>query len=333
MKKITTLLLMLLLVFSMTACTQDATKEAAPEATQAETVETEAVSEESSQEASEESAEDLETVYPLTIVDSSDKEIVIEKKPEKVITLAPSLTEVIYAIGAEDTLKGRTNYCTYPPEVSEIASVGTLRSPSIETIAEISPDLIIASTHFKEETMTQLNDLGLTVVVLNPQDSFEGVYEVIEKTGLILDAQEEAQAVIADMQQRVNAVEAAVKDLEPTNVYYVVGFGEYGDYTAGAGTFIHHMIGMAGGDNAAADMEGWKYNLESLVEKDPYMLICSENNDAKAGIEAANGYMDLTAVKEGRLFEIDNNLLDRQGPRLAEGLEALAKLLHPEAFN
>lgn len=326
MKKLSVFLMMLMLVFTLSACAQEATQEVVQEQA------VEGAKTEVTEEAAVTETVSYATEYPLTIVDHLDREVVIENKPSKVITIAPSLTEAIFALDAGDMLKGRTDYCTYPPEVNDVQSVGSLKDPSIETIAEIAPDIIFASTHFQEETMKKLENLGFTVVILSAQDSFEGVYDVIEKTGLIIDEQEKAMELVNGMKAKVEKVEMAIQGLEPTQVYYVVGFGEYGDYTAGAGTFIDQMISMAGGVNVAGDTEGWSYSLEKLVEKDPYMLICSMYYDTKAGVEAANGYKDLTAVKEGRLMEIDNNLLDRQGPRLADGLEALAKLLHPDAF-
>ena len=116
-------------------------------------------------------------------------------------------------------------------------------------------------------------------------------------------------------------------------MYYVVGFGKSGDFTAGKDTFIGNMIEIAGGKNAADDAIGWKYSVEKLVEKDPDVLICSKFFDTKKGIEATTGYKDLKAVKNGNLLEVDDNTITRQGPRLAEGLEAMAKLIHPELFK
>jgi len=326
MKKLSVLFMMMVIMLTFAACGQ-VTQE---ELVESNVVESEVVEVENAPKTEE--VVEMATQYPVTIVDHFDRQVVIESKPLKVISLAPSLTETVFALDAGEVLKGRTDYCTYPEQVNDVQAVGSLKDPSIETIAEIAPDVIFASTHFQTETMTKLEDLGFKVVILSAQDTFEGVYDVIEKAGIVLDKQEQAQNLVTDMKDKVNTVELAIKDLEPTPVYYVVGFGEYGDYTAGAGTFIDQMITMAGGANAASDTEGWSYSLEKLVEKDPYMLLCSKYYDTKAGIEMANGYKDLTAVKEGRLLEIDNDLLDRQGPRLADGLEALAKLLHPEAF-
>lgn len=273
------------------------------------------------------------TVYPFIIVDSFNREVRIEQEPKKIISIAPNITETMFAIGAEDKLIGRTDFCDYPKESKHIESIGSIYNPSIEKIAELDPDLVIASTHFKKEILEKLEDLHIKVVVLYGSESFDGAYETIEKVSTIVNRREEGKLVIDDMKNTVEDVINRIKDLEKPSVYYVLSYGKGGDYTAGKGTFISQLIEMAGGENVASDVEGWKYSLESLIEKDPYILICSKYFDTKEGIEKANGYKDLTAVKEGRVFEIDNNLLDRQGPRLAEGLKDLAEIIHPSAFK
>lgn len=271
--------------------------------------------------------------YPMTIVDSYEREVVIEEEPQTVVSVAPNITEAIYAIGAGDKLIGRTDYCDYPAEVSDVESVGSLTDPSIEKIVELDPDIVVASTHFQKEVLEKLEEAGIKVVVLYGEESFEGVYETIDKLGKVMNREANAQEVVDGMKAKVEDVKSKVEGLEKPSVYYVVGYGESGDFTATKETFIAQMIEMAGGTNAADDAEGWKYSLEKLVEKDPDVLVCSKYFDSKAGIESANGYSDLRAVKEGKLYEIDNNKLDRQGPRLADGLEELAELLHPEAFK
>lgn len=273
------------------------------------------------------------TVYPLTIEDSFGNSVVLEKKPDKIVSVAPSITETIFALDAEELLVGRTDYCDYPMETSAIASIGTLKDPNIEKIVELGTDLVIASTHFSDEVYKKLNELGIQVIVLNPNDSFEGVYGVIETLGEITDSNDEANVLNEGMMKKVSEVQTKVKGLEAPSVYYVVGFGEYGDFTSGGGTFISEMIKMANGNNIASDVEGWSYSVEKVVEHDPDLLIVSKYNEAKAGIIEANGYKDLGAVTQGKVFEIDNNLIDRQGPRLAEGFEALARIIHPDAFK
>lgn len=273
------------------------------------------------------------TSYPITITDSYDREVTIDKKPERIISIAPNITETIVALNAQDRLVGRTEFCDYPESVSSIESIGTLQEPNIEKIAELKPDIVIASTHFKKESLEKLEQLDIKVVVLYGEESFDGVYETIEKVSKVIGEEEAGNKIVTDMKSKVENVLNKVKDAKKPAVYYVVGFGQYGDYTSGKDTFIAQLIDMAGGTNAANDVEGWKYSVEKLVEKNPDILICSKFFDSKAGIIKTNGYKDLTAVKEGKLFEIDNNLLDRQGPRLAEGLEELAKIIHPELFK
>ncbi|SFN32449.1 ABC transporter substrate-binding protein [Proteiniclasticum ruminis] len=279
------------------------------------------------------SGNSLNTEYPLTITDSTGNEVTIPEKPMNVVSLAPSITETFFALGVEELLVGRTEYCDYPSEVSGIESIGTLQEPNIEKIAELEADLVIASTHFKEEAQKKLEELGITVLVLNPNDSFEGVYDVIGKMGTVLDAQSKAEEIVDSMKEKVSSVEEKVKELSSPSVYYVVGYGEYGDYTAGKGTFISEMIERAGGINVADDVEGWSYSLEKLVEHDPQIILVSKYYETKSGFISTEGYKELTAVKEEKVMEIDSNLIDRQGPRLADGFEALAKAIHQDDFR
>jgi iron complex transport system substrate-binding protein len=273
------------------------------------------------------------TTYPLKIKDSYNREVTIEKEPKRVISIAPNITETVYALEKKEVLVGRTDYCDYPSEVSSVQSIGTLKSPNLEKITELKPDLVIASTHFSEDTLKKLQELAIPVVVLYGSENFEGSYDTIDKLGQVLNANEKATSIISTMKQKVASVEEKVKGKSQPSVYYVVGFGESGDFTATGDTFIAQMIKMAGGKNVAEEGANWKFSLEKLVEKDPQMVIVSKNYDTKSGFMGAKGYKELTAVKNNKVFEIDDNLLNRQGPRLAEGLEALAKLIQPDAFK
>lgn len=312
-KKIISLIIMVMLVISFSACSP--------------------VNEKQEEQPQEPQQATNETTYPLTITDSHNREVNIEREPTKIVSVAPNITETIFALEESEKLIGRTDFCDYPEKVKNIESIGSLTEPNIEKIADLKPDLIIASTHFNEDVLKKLEELGLKVIVLYGEESFDGVYNVIGKIGKILNAKSKADKIISDMKVKVTNVQEKVKDVARPSVYYVVGFGEYGDFTAGKDTFINQMIEIAGGKNAADDVEGWKYSLERLIEKDPDILICSMSGNEKKQIMSANGYKDLTAVKEGKLFEIDKNLLERQGPRLADGIEALAKIIHPELFK
>lgn len=271
--------------------------------------------------------------FPVTITDSYGRQVTLDKKPERIISIAPNITETIAALNATDRLVGRTEYCDYPESIKSVDSIGTLQEPNIEKIVELKPDIVIASTHFKKEVVEKLEQMNVKVAVLYGAETFDGVYETIGNVAKLIGEEETGAKIVSDMKKKVSDVTEKVKNADKPKTYYVVGFGQTGDYTAGKGTFIGELIGMAGGTNAADDVEGWKYSLEKIVENDPDIMICSKFFDSKKGIEATNGYKDLRAVKEGKLFEIDNNILDRQGPRLADGLEELAKIIHPELFK
>jgi len=275
---------------------------------------------------------DGKTQYPLTIKDSNGEDVTIDKEPSKVVSLGPNITETIFAVGAESKLVGRTDFCDYPEEAKKVQAVGKLTDPSIEKIAELKPDLVFASTHVKPEAEKKLKELGIKVVYLYSEESFEGVYKTIGDVGKILNSQQGSDKVVADMKAKVAMVQDKVKGLNKPTLYYVVGYGK-SQFTAGKDTFIGKIIEMAGAKNTADDATGWSYSLEKLIEKNPDILVCSMYFDSKKGIQAAEGYKDLKAVKGGKLYEIDNNMLDRQGPRLADGLYELAKIVHPEAFK
>lgn len=268
--------------------------------------------------------------YPVTVKDSEGSEIMIETEPEKVISLAPNITEMIFVLGAGDKLVGRTDYCDYPKEALEITSIGTLQEPDIEKIVSLEPDLVIASTHFSEESEKQLSDLGIKVLVLYEEHEIDGVYTMLETLGTVINAQEKSLKAVNDMKAVMDETKEVVSGLEAPSVYYVVGFGEYGDYTAGGDTFISQLITLAGGENIAKEVQGWSYSLESLVAADPDIILI--DNTMKDAFISADHYKDLSAVKNGMVFGIDKSILERQGVRNAEGVRTIAEIFHADAF-
>jgi iron complex transport system substrate-binding protein len=302
----------------------DATEASETEATEA----TEATKSDAAAASSTENT--AETLYPVEVIDSNGDVITIESEPEKVVSVAPNLTELMYELGAEDKLVGRSDYCDYPAEVVDIPSVGTIYEPNIETIIEMEPDVVIVSTHFDDDNTAKLTELGIPVVTLYEEENVEGVYDMITTLGTVINKNAEAAECVADMQATIADVEAAVDGLDEPTVYYVVGYGEYGDYTATGETFIAGMLDIAGGDNIAKDATGWSYSLESLIEADPDIIVISEYS--KDDFMSQEAYSELSAVKNGNVYTLDTNMLDRQGYRNAEGILELAKIFHPEAF-
>ncbi len=270
--------------------------------------------------------------YPMTIKDNSGMSVVIDKEPEKVVSLSPVTTEIIAAVGGLDKLVGRTSYCDYPKEIKDIDEIGDLITVNIEKIVELEPDLVIGSAYLDQGVRDQLENAGITVVTIYTEDSFEGTYKDIETIGKILGKVKEAEKVVAEMKAKVVSIkERVAKAKTEPSVYFVVGFGAGGEFTATGDTFIHEMIEIAGGKNIAYDGVQWSFSLEKIVERKPELVIYSSVLD-KNELISSNGYKDLDSIRNGDVFSIEANLIERTGPRLAEGLEELVKLIHPELY-
>ncbi|MDC7124259.1 MAG: ABC transporter substrate-binding protein [Spirochaetales bacterium] len=240
----------------------------------------------------------------------------------RVVSLAPNITEIIFALGKGDTLVGRTDYCNYPAETADIPSIGSIMEPNIEKIIELEPDLVIASTHAPEKAAELIEKAGIRVNYYYNEGSFEGVYNLITSVAKDVGAESIAEKINADIKKRFAIVKNKAADIQnrPT-VYYVVGFGDGGDWTAGGKTFIGQMIKAAGGSNIAEDLDGWSYSIEKIVENDPDIILISSS--MKASFSTAPVYSDLSAVKNGKLYAINEDLINRPGPRIIEGAELL----------
>ncbi|MBK1810436.1 ABC transporter substrate-binding protein [Clostridium sp. YIM B02505] len=267
----------------------------------------------------------------IKITDSYNREVSLDRVPQRVVTLSPGATETIFALKKESILVGRSDYDDYPAEVSKVENVGGLENPNIEKITELKPDLVIAGAHFSKEVLKKLEDLGIKVAVLYGEDNFDGAYKNVLDIAEVLGVKNDGQKIVDGMKKKVSEVEEKIKASKKIKLYYVVDFGKQ-DFTAGGDTFVGELIEKAGGDNIAKDVKGWNYNFEKIVENNPDVIILSDKYDAKKRFIQADRYKDLPAVKANKIFEIDDNMLVRQGPRQADGLEALAKILHPEAF-
>lgn len=326
-----------LTVFGMTACgsSESATEtssvaEQTVEApsTESAAVETETQTVQGTDSASEEAEQ---TAYPVELTDSYGDVVKLEYEPERIVSVAPNLTELIYELDAADKLVGRSDYCDYPEEVLDVETVGSLYTPDLEKIISLEPDLVIVSTHFDEENAAKLEELNIPVMTLYEEHNVTGVYDMIDTLGTAINRNAQAADCVSKMQDTIDEVSAAVEGLEAPSVYYVVSYGEGGDYTAGGDTFVGGLIELAGGDNIAKDVSGWSITFEEIMEADPSIIIIS--GEGKEGFMSDAKYANLTAVKEGNVYAIDNNLLDRQGYRNAEGVRAMAEIFYPEAFR
>lgn len=267
-----------------------------------------------------------------TITDSQGTAVTFKQVPKTLISLAPNITEIVFALGAEEKMLARTDWCNFPAEVFNYESVGNIDQPDVEKIIALDPDVVLLSEMTTKELALQIKDAGINIFVIDNEESFEGAYTCVEMVGDVLGMSDEADEIVLNMQTRINAVKEKVAGADLKSVYYVMGYGEYGDYTAGKGTFISEMINSAGATNVADDTEGWSYSVEKLVEHNPDILLLSVWATAD-GLKEATGYKDLTAVKSDMMFTLDDDSLQRLGPRIADAFEAMAAAIHPELFE
>ncbi len=278
---------------------------------------------------------------PLQLTDGLGRTITLSATAKRIVSLAPSNTEILFAIGAGDLLVGRDSFSDYPPEVSSITDIGGgFGEFNIEAIVALQPDLVLAADIIPPEKIQALEDLGLTVFAIpNPVD-FEGLFNNLQLVGELTAHQKEAQALIASLKQRIQQVEEKVmfSSYKPRVFYELDASDPNAPWTAGPGTFIDTLITMAGGFNLGASLESaWaQISLEVLIQQDPDIIILGDYTWGGVTPEALAtraGWEVLTAVKENKVFTFDDNLVSRPGPRLVDGLEAMARLLHPELFE
>lgn len=319
------LVLVLMMIGAVVGCTQK-TPVVEPTPTEQNTQTEEKTDTQPTQEAT-------DSAFPITITDSTGTEITINQKPEKIVSLAPSTTEILYFLGVEECIVGRTDYCTFPESIANVTSVGGTSNPNIEAIVALNPDLVVASTHVSEEVLTKLKEVGINIAFLNEQENFEGTYSAIQNIGKLVGASEKADEVVAQMKEKINGtiekVKAASEGKDLPKVYYTIGFGE-SDYTAGGDTFIGEMITLAGGQNIAQEVEGWGISKEQIAAGDADLIIMPSGRSMVEDIQKADFYKDLRAVKEGKLYEISEDMISRQGPRLADAFVELAQIINPD---
>lgn len=269
--------------------------------------------------------------YPVTITDDASRTVTIAKKPERIVSLAPANTEILFALGAGDRVVGVTSYDDYPKQVESIAKVGDFAGPNIEAVAAAKPDLVLVTGGVQADVIEKLEKLGATVVSVDPQ-SLQGLYDDIAEIGQAVGAEKEATAVVSDMKRAVASVEQAVANREPVSAFVEIGQNPL--YTVGSGTLIDELITIARGKNIVTESGYVPYSAEQVLKADPvvYMATAGSMSDPQA-LKKRAGFKKLSAVRNERVFILDDNLVSRPGPRVVEGLGQIARGLHPDAFG
>ncbi|MGE5579303.1 MAG: ABC transporter substrate-binding protein [Bacillota bacterium] len=264
------------------------------------------------------------------------KEVTLPKRPSRIVSLAPSNTEILFALGADELLCGVTSYCDYPPEAKDKPDVGGFIDFSAEKIVSLNPDLILA-TSGQDQGLAPLIEMGIPVVVLDAA-TIEEIADCVRVIGELTGRKKEAQRLIADMNSAAEAVTsqvAAIPESEKPKVMYVAWDDPI--LTVGPGTLIHHLIDLAGGVNvaqAAGDLYP-TMSMEAVVVEDPDVLLLPRVHGGLdlSALRERDAWKDLTAVREGRVYLLEDNLISRPSPRAIQGLREIAAALHPALFE
>ncbi len=279
------------------------------------------------------------SVYPLTLTDDAGREITLPEAPARIVSLAPSNTEIVCALDACDSLVGVTDFDKYPAQVVDVTHVVIGGTVDIEKVVAAQPELVLAAGNELTPTtvINQLTDLGYPVLSLYPK-TLDEVYDDISLVGAAIDAQATATELVTSMQLRAEAVTAAVIGADRPRVFYEVGVFEGTIYTAGEDSFIASLISLAGGDPITGDAVSTAIQLEDLIAADPELILLGDaaydRSITPDAVAARVGWADMTAVATGQVkVMLDDLLVTRPGPRIADGLEALARAIHPDLVD
>jgi len=279
------------------------------------------------------------TSAALTFTDGLGREIKLDGPAQRVLSMAPSNTEILFAIGAGAQVVGRDSLSDYPEAAKTVTDIGsTFEALNTESIVSLKPDLVLAAEINTPEQVKQLEDLGLTVYYLKNPHTLEEMYDNLAIVAQLTGHEDEATALIESLKARVAAVDEKIAPLSSRlGVFYELDATDPAKpYTAGKGTFITLLIERAGGYNIASDIDGYpQFSLEQVVTADPAFIILG---DARYGVSPESiaqrpGWENLSAVKNGNVVPFNDDLASRPGPRLVDALEELAKLLRPELFE
>lgn len=255
----------------------------------------------------------------VTVVDDYQRKVSIPAHPQRIVSASPAITEILFALGSGNLVVGRTEYCTYPEEALEVENIGGISNLNVEKIASLKPDLVLSGSMVPEQAVSQLQALGIPVACVIEKNTFNELYSNISKVSRMIGKPEKGDSLNRVLKEKMNSLQKLPSG-SPT-VYYVVGFGKNGNYTAGGSTFINDIISLAGGRNIASDVTGWEYSLEALMNQNPDVIVI--RSEDSASFCTTKPYSTLKAVKEGKVVAIESGMIDLQVPRNVDCVKLL----------
>lgn len=273
----------------------------------------------------------------LTLVDGLERTISMDKPAQRIVSLTPSITEILFAVGAGEQIVGRDSFSNYPEEAVAIQDVGgSMGTYSLEAIASLQPDLVLAGEINTPELVKSLEDLGIQVFYLKNPKNLDTLDDMLINAGTLSGHKDEALALSASLNTRIIDVRKKVEKAktQPLVFYELDATNPAKPWTPGPGSYMDELIQQAGGKNVGSVLQSaWaEISIEELLVQDPEIIILGDSNYGMTPDQVSSraGWEGLTAVKESQLYEFNDDLVSRPGPRLVDGLEALVKILHPE---
>lgn len=275
------------------------------------------------------SPEKVKTGNYFEWVDSYQRKVVLEKEPLRIISMSPSITEMIFLLQGEAKLVGISDFCNYPSQTAGIKKVGGMQNFNIETLVELNPDLVLIGSIVQKEDVEKIEKVGIPVIALKEENNITGIFNALEVLGRILNKEEIAKEQIGLLKKNLFDIKIPVvpEEKRPT-VYYVVGFGDSGDYTAPKDSHIHEIITLAGGKNIGEVLSGWNISREYLFEKDPDIIIIrKEDMDVFC---KQYPYTKLSAVINKRVYPIESGWIDIVSPRNIEAVKMINECIEQQ---
>ncbi len=274
---------------------------------------------------------------PIVMTDGLNRTVTLDKPAQRVVSMAPSNTEILFAIGAGSQVVGRDEFSDYPADATSLPSIGgSYGEYNNEAIVNLKPDLVLASELNTAEQVQALEALGLKVYLLSNPTDLDGMYKNLEIVGKLTGHDADAAELVQSLKSRVAAVEEKLKNVseQPLVFYELDSTDPNAPYTAGSGTFIDTLLSMAKGRNLGDMLDGSyaQISLEELVVQSPDIILLGDytwGGVTPEDVAKRAGWEKLSAVQNGKVYTFDDNLVSRPGPRLVDGLEALANQLHP----
>lgn len=269
---------------------------------------------------------------PLTVQDSFQRTVTFTRYPERIVSLAPGHTEILFRLGVGERVVGVTEYCDFPPAARSKPKIGGFATPEVEKVISLAPQLVLA-TGIQKKIVQELTRVGIPVLALEPR-RLRQVLEVITLIGQVTGTVAVAGQVRAEMEARITTITSYLRRgmTRRPRVYFVC---PYPQLTAGSASLTHDLMELAGGENIAGDHPGTyvEFPFSLVRERDPEVLLFAYGEVLREYLLGSPEWAEITAVKEGRLFLLDKGLVNHPGPRLVDGLEQMARALHPECFD